>query len=260
MRRPMRNVDVMCARLFACTVVLRWRAPTGPPVFGSPLDRTSHRLGHSNKLCLHEKLVVSTGRYSSASSASAANQLPSKDSGSISGTVQRFWTSYTRAVDQKPLLTKAITSAVLAAAGDVLAQLVASKNGELDVVRILRFAAVNGILVGPTFHFWYGSLSKLVPWGGFSGAMVRMVPDQLVFSPAFLFVFLSVVRTAATPLEGLQPPSRDLWWTANCINWSVLPITQLMNFWLIPLNLQVLFSNFIAVGMSAVMSFLAASS
>lgn len=163
-------------------------------------------------------------------------------------------------LDTSPLLTKALTSAVLAALGDSLAQLSAGGEKGLSTSRLVRFAAVNAVLVGPVFHFWYGWLDSAFAQAGVGGALLRIVPDQLVFSPAFLFVFLCCIRSLSSSPLSLQPPPAKLWWKANCANWFVLPVTQFLNFWLVPVQLQVLFSNVIAVGMSAIMSYLAASS
>jgi len=193
----------------------------------------------------------------------------SESSGSPS-LAEQWWGLYTDAIDKWPILTKACTSAILAALGDALAQLVVlgatAQSGagspglaaqSLDVMRLVNFALINGLLVGPTFHAWYGWLGTHVSRPGISGALLRIVPDQLVFSPLFLFVFLLCVRSLGAQPLAWKPPSLELWWTANCANWLVLPVTQFLNFWLVPLRLQVLYCNVIAVGMSAVMSYLA---
>lgn len=185
--------------------------------------------------------------------------------------LRRCWDAYLRAIRSAPLLTKSLTCAALAALGDALAQVttavaVAGPGGlafrtlpaQFELGRLVRFAAVNGVLTAPTFHFWYGWLDAKMPGNGLRGAAVRTVPDQLLFSPLFLFVFLTAVRSASASPIAWQPPARALWWTANCVNWSVLPVTQFINFWLVPEPFQVLFSNVVAVGMNAVMSYLTA--
>lgn len=89
--------------------------------------------------------------------------------------IHRSWSSYLDALNNWPVLTKSLTSAVLAALGDFLAQLVSltfATSGvfcmsQLEVPRMLRFAAVNGLLVAPTFHLWYGRLVRLLPGTNF---------------------------------------------------------------------------------------------
>ncbi|GAU47329.1 hypothetical protein TSUD_291510 [Trifolium subterraneum] len=70
------------------------------------------------------------------------------------------------------------------------------------------------VLVCPTLHFWYLYLSKLVTLSGTSGALLRLVIDQVgpfcssldldpstltfIFAPIFIGVFLSSLVT----LEG----------------------------------------------------------
>lgn len=128
------------------------------------------------------------------------------------------WSQYTWALAAWPLPTKALTSALLASFGDLLAQLVSCKQEEfprgqrIDFTRLARFAAVNGLLVGPTFHLWYGWLGEHIVSGtALKGALLRVLLDQLVFSPLFLFVFLMTIRSlASSPMTLATPPPR-LW-------------------------------------------------
>ncbi|XP_014498682.1 PXMP2/4 family protein 4-like [Vigna radiata var. radiata] len=68
----------------------------------------------------------------------------------------------------------------------------------LDLKRTFVFTFLGFALVGPTLHFWYLYLSKLVTLPGASGAFLRLVLDQLLFSPIFIGVFLATLVT----LEG----------------------------------------------------------
>lgn len=173
-------------------------------------------------------------------------------SGSWYGAALRNW----------PVLTKALTAGLLAALGDAMAQTVATGSRmlpSLDLIRLTKFAMVNSVVVAPTFHVWYGWLDSALPQPGMRGALLRTVTDQVAFSPLFLFIFLTIVRSLGNIPVSWHPPSFHLWWVASRVNWTVLPVTQLLNFWLVPLPFQVLFSNVVAVGMNAIMSYLTAT-
>ncbi|TXG70130.1 hypothetical protein EZV62_005065 [Acer yangbiense] len=125
-----------------------------------------------------------------------------------------------------PVLTKAVTSALLTFIGDIICQVVIDQAPSLDVKRTFVFTLLGLVLVGPTLHFWYLHLSKLVPLPGVSGTLVRLLLDQFLFAPTFIGVFLSTLVT----LEGR--PSQ------------VVPQLQ-----------QVLAANFVSVAWNVILSF-----
>ncbi|KAF1859135.1 hypothetical protein Lal_00000965 [Lupinus albus] len=61
-------------------------------------------------------------------------------------------------------------------------QLVIDKVQSVDLKRTFLFTVLGFALVGPTLHFWYLYLSKLVSQPGASGAILRLVLDQEWFS------------------------------------------------------------------------------
>jgi peroxisomal membrane protein 2 len=101
-------------------------------------------------------------------------------------------------LDKNPIATKAVTSAVLTLAGDLICQLVIDRVPELDLRRTFVFTFLGLALVGPTLHVWYLYLSKLVTISGASGAIARLILDQFIFSPIFIGIFMSLLVT----LEG----------------------------------------------------------
>ncbi|KAK6148560.1 hypothetical protein DH2020_019472 [Rehmannia glutinosa] len=125
-----------------------------------------------------------------------------------------------------PVMTKAVTSAFLTLVGDVICQLVIDQVQSLDLKRTFIFTLLGLVLVGPTLHFWYLYLSKLVTAPGAAGAFLRLLLDQFLFSPIFIGTFLSTLVT----LEG--KPSH------------VIPKLQ-----------QVLAANFIALVWNVILSY-----
>ncbi|XP_021745725.1 protein sym-1-like isoform X2 [Chenopodium quinoa] len=99
---------------------------------------------------------------------------------------------------KSPVLTKAVTSALLNFVGDLICQLAIDKVPTPDYKRTSMFTFLGLVLVGPTLHYWYLYLSKLVTLPGASGAFLRLILDQFIFAPIFIGTFLSTLIT----LEG----------------------------------------------------------
>lgn len=64
---------------------------------------------------------------------------------------------------------------------------------ELDWGRCARFTFLGATLLAPALHYWYGFLIRRLPGTAVSTVVIRVSLDQLVFTPAFLAVFLSSV-------------------------------------------------------------------
>ncbi|KAF6151889.1 hypothetical protein GIB67_010463 [Kingdonia uniflora] len=105
---------------------------------------------------------------------------------------------YLAALEKYPVLTKALTTALLNCIGDLICQLLIDKVSTVDLKRTLLFTFLGFVLVGPTLHFWYLNLSKMVTIPGATGVVLRLLLDQFLFSPIFIGVFLSSLVT----LEG----------------------------------------------------------
>ncbi|KAK1388086.1 Peroxisomal membrane protein MPV17 [Heracleum sosnowskyi] len=117
---------------------------------------------------------------------------------------------YLALLKNHPVLTKAVTSALLNLVGDLICQLLIDKVPSLDLKRMFLFTFLGLALVGPTLHFWYLYLSKLVTTPGASGAFLRLVVDQFIFAPTFVGVFLSALLTLeGRPSQVMQKLQQD---------------------------------------------------
>ena len=67
-------------------------------------------------------------------------------------------TSYRTALEEKPLQTKAITSAIIAALGEIIATSTSGRKRNLR--RTISFFIYGGAITGPVFHWWYGWLER----------------------------------------------------------------------------------------------------
>lgn len=92
---------------------------------------------------------------------------------------------YDDALVRRPIATKALTSAVIAALGDLLATW---KGGSpKNLRRTLAFFVFGGAVTGPACHFWYGFLeaklkrlqgARCVAFRGLGWGCARLDHDQ----------------------------------------------------------------------------------
>nr|XP_048321803.1 protein sym-1 isoform X2 [Ziziphus jujuba var. spinosa] len=153
------------------------------------------------------------------------------DNGSGSDGGENNWSLlswYLALLARYPVSIKALTSAFLTLIGDLICQIWIDQAPSPDLKRTFLFTLLGLILVGPTLHFWYLYLSKLVKLPGASGAFLRLLLDQFLFSPIFIGVFLSTLMT----LEGRAS--------------QIVPKLQ---------QFQVLAANFVALIWNVILSF-----
>ncbi|KAL1819814.1 hypothetical protein DCAR_0416131 [Daucus carota subsp. sativus] len=191
-----------------------------------------------------------TGGFSGGSSGGGG------DSGGGDG--EKKWSLiswYLALLENHPVLTKAVTSALLNLVGDLICQLLIDKVPSLDLKRMFLFTFLGLALVGPTLHFWYLYLSKLVTTPGASGAFLRLVIDQFIFAPTFVGVFLSTLLTLeGRPSQVMQKLQQD-WFSSVLANWKLWIPFQFLNFLIVPQQFQVLAANFIALIWNVILSY-----
>ncbi|KAJ4787050.1 Protein Mpv17 [Rhynchospora pubera] len=175
--------------------------------------------------------------------------------GEESGNDNSFFSWYLSALDKYPIITKAITSAILTLIGDLICQLVVDKVAKLDLRRTFVFTFLGLALVGPTLHVWYLYLSKLVTIKGASGAIARLCLDQFLFSPVFIGVFMSLLVTLEGKPSHVMPKLKQEWFLSVIANWQLWIPFQFLNFYFVPQKFQVLAANFVALAWNVILSF-----
>ena len=185
---------------------------------------------------------------------------------------------YSKKLDTHPLLTKGISSGLIAGGGDLLCQALfvrsdqeeveeeestsTNKGGSIeswswDKARTGRFFLLGTFLVAPVVHFWYGTLATRIPGTTVWPVIQRVGWDQFMFAPMFVPVWLTCLWT----LEGRQQQQQqghhdhDNWSyrlqrtvpQVLVVNWSLWIPAQAINFWLVQVKFQVLFSNIVAL-------------
>jgi peroxisomal membrane protein 2 len=185
--------------------------------------------------------------WSSSNSGDGDDKLPQQSTGLLA------W--YVSMTERYPVRTKAITAAILNFLGDLFCQLVIEKNGKLDVKRTAVITFLGLVLVGPTLHIWYLTLSKVVTAVGVKGTVIRLLLDQLVFSPAFIAVFFSSLLTLENRTSDIIPKLQQDWKPAVIANWKLWVPFQFINFLAVPQPLQVAFANAVALAWNIYLSF-----
>lgn len=162
---------------------------------------------------------------------------------------------YLSLLEKYPVLTKGVTSALLTLIGDLICQVMIDQVPSLDLKRTFLFTLLGLVLVGPTLHFWYLYLSRLVTLTGASGAFLRLLLDQFVFSPIFIGVFLSTLLTLEGRPSEVVPKLQQEWFSAVLANWQLWIPFQFLNFRFVPQQFQVLAANVVALAWNVILSY-----
>lgn len=156
-----------------------------------------------------------------------------------------------------PLLTQSVTTAVLFATGDIMAQQGVERAGikNHDLARTGRMALYGGAIFGPAATTWFKFLQTRVKLPSANGTILaRVACDQCIFAPTNMAVFLSTMAM----LEGSEPQKKldAAYKPAMTKNWMVWPWVQMVNFKFVPLEYRVLVVNVISLGWNCYLSYL----
>ena len=169
---------------------------------------------------------------------------------------------YIDACTNKPFLAKGFTSATIAALGDVIAQNIEGTKS-FSPKRVATFFFCNLLFTGPFIHMWYtflnmvgdkmterfGNVSKL------KMTVTQVFLDQtlgtFVFFPLYIYVydmFDSVIRLNRLPsLSQATEKCRKHIWGIILTQYRVFPISNMINFGLVPYELRVLFTSTVSL-------------
>ncbi|KAF9890111.1 Protein required for ethanol metabolism [Aspergillus nanangensis] len=164
---------------------------------------------------------------------------------------------YQRSLARRPLLTQSLTTACLFAVGDGLAQQGVEKKGleRHDLTRTARMTLYGGAVFGPFATKWFQFLQNRVILSSPQKTLVaRVATDQLLCAPTMIGVFLSSMAL----MEGTNPQEKlqRTYWAALRTNWTIWPILQGINLYLVPLQYRVLVVNVFNIGWNCFLSFL----
>ncbi|XP_059647873.1 uncharacterized protein LOC132294140 [Cornus florida] len=152
---------------------------------------------------------------------------------------------YLGMVKSRPILTKSITSALIYTIADLSAQTIALPSSEpYDLVRTSRMAGYGMLILGPSLHFWFNFVSKVLPKRDVMSTIKKIVMGQTLYGPVMTVVFFSV-NAALQGENGAEITARlkrDL--LPTMINGVMYwPMCDFVTFKFIPVHLQTLMSN-----------------
>ncbi|XP_075511852.1 uncharacterized protein LOC142547436 [Primulina tabacum] len=120
--------------------------------------------------------VISSKRYSSKSANSNMRLLA--------------W--YLGMLESRPILTKSISSAIIYAAADVTSQTITMEPHDAwDPIRTLRMAGFGLMILGPSQHFWFNFVGRVVPKRDVISTFKKLTMGQLFYGPTINGIFFS---------------------------------------------------------------------
>jgi protein Mpv17 len=174
---------------------------------------------------------------------------------------------YLEACIRRPFLAKGITSGTIAALGDVIAQKMegssATQTISFSLSRVATFFFCNLLFSGPFIHLWYTFLNVVGDWmtkhldevSKLKMTVTQVFLDQtlgtFVFFPLYIYVydaFESVIRWHRLPsLSRATEKCRKHVWGIILTQYRVFPISNMINFGLVPYEMRVLFTSTVSL-------------
>ncbi|KGB75383.2 protein SYM1 [Cryptococcus deuterogattii R265] len=138
---------------------------------------------------------------------------------------------YAAFLTRRPVLGNMISSAVLFATGDVIAQqLIEKKGADHDLPRTARIVTWGGLIFAPTVNLWFRTLERIPIRSRWPATFTRVGLDQFGFAP----VVLSGFFTAMTFMEGKDFNAAKTKWHESFVptlqaNWMLFIPFQMLN-------------------------------
>lgn len=170
----------------------------------------------------------------------------------LSSKVGILWKKYLSKLQSDPLLTKSLTSGILSALGDLLAQLIEKRFSirSCDPKKVLEFGQFGLIVSGPIFHFWYKFIEKFFSRYKSSGievVLLKILAEQIILRPIFfslLFLYTSISQGTTSQIgKKIQKDLIPTWLTSMKVS---VP-TAFISYKFVPPEMRVLFGSIVAL-------------
>ncbi|XP_005085389.1 peroxisomal membrane protein 2 [Mesocricetus auratus] len=151
-----------------------------------------------------------------------------------------------------PVFTKAVSSGILSALGNLLAQMIEKKqknnSQSVDVSGILRYLVYGFFVTGPLSHYFYLFMEYWIPPEVPLATVKRLLLDRLLFAPIFLLLFFLIMNLLeGKDVSAFAAKMRSGFWSALQMNWKMWTPLQFININYVPLQFRVLFANMAAL-------------
>lgn len=145
----------------------------------------------------------------------------SSDGGNI---FTAMWSGYNASLDKNPIFTKALTSLVGFFLGDLLAQkFLGEKGTELDMARLARMASFGFLIHGPTGHYFYSALDRLIVGKSAVKVASKVAIDQVLWAPVFTALFFTYLGvTERKSKDEIIKKIKDDTWIGVKTSWKVI--------------------------------------
>ncbi|XP_041378739.1 peroxisomal membrane protein 2-like [Gigantopelta aegis] len=168
--------------------------------------------------------------------------------------------TYSKLIQERPVLTKAITSACISSLGNILSQLIvpSSQLGNKIAWRsVLSYASFGFFISGPVVHHWYRLLEHLGGSKKDSTVVIKKIlADRLLFTPPFIFTFLYVISILeGHGHKGAMHRIKEVYWYILKTNWKAWTAIQFFIIKYIPMKYRVLVGNFAQLVMTIFISY-----
>ncbi|WMV54139.1 hypothetical protein MTR67_047524 [Solanum verrucosum] len=210
--------------------------------------KNSFKLAHKYPISCH-KLQHSKMMYTQISKTSRELSKCRHFSSSVGAACSNkvgFIGWYLQMLDSRPILTKTITCILIVTAADLTAQTIVagSFSGQYDLIRTMRVAGFAMVILGPSLHVWYNSLSIFLPKRDVVSTLEKIALGQILYGPTMNAIFFSINAAAQgeSSSEIVARLKRDLVPTAvnGLMYW---PICDFITFKFVPVHLQPLVVN-----------------
>jgi protein Mpv17 len=176
----------------------------------------------------------------------------------ICNTLKVLWQGYLRQLESQPVRTKAITSGILSALGDLIAQsLEHGFHAQFNAIRTIKFGLYGLIITGPLVHYWYQFLAHIFQRKtDVLTSLLKIVMHQGIFSPLLYVLFFLYTGLFDGNIEHVPKKIKNDLVPLVIAQLKLWPVALLINFQFVPLKFQVLFSNLVALMWNVYFSFL----
>ncbi|URE14626.1 Mpv17 / PMP22 family [Musa troglodytarum] len=173
----------------------------------------------------------SPGFYRASPSLFTPSLCPATAASSSSSTLNSFVSWYLGMIGARPVLTKSLTAGTISFAADISSQIMLSSSGSLDFTRTLRMAGYGMLVAGPSLHFWFIFVSRILPKRDILTTFKKMALQTI-------YISLNAGLQGESSAEIFARIKRDLIPTLK-IGDVYCPFCDFITFKFIPVRLQI---------------------